>query len=78
MRIIIGYMITTHIDNVGVIFFSENKPVLKYKYAIDVHNHFIWDYFEYGMVKIKFVYEYINTLDKFTKNLKSRSFFTLT
>ena len=56
MRIIIGYMITTHIDNVGVIFFSENKPVLKYKYAIDVHNHFIWDYFEYGMVKIKFVY----------------------
>ena len=54
MGVVVEYLITLHIDNVGSIFLSDQTSSYQGTKHIYIHHHFIWDYIEAGKVKIEF------------------------
>ena len=66
------------VNNVGAIFLSENTSVSQRTKHIDMCNHFICDYVEYGTVEIQFLHSVENMADTFTKNLNNGPFKSLT
>ena len=78
MGVVVEYTITVHLDNIGAILLLENTSVSQRTKHIDVRHQFIPDYFEYGTVKIQFIYPEENMADPFTKNLSNVPFEFLT
>ena len=70
--------ITVHGNNIGSIFLSENILVSQQTKHIDLYDHFIFEYVEYGTVKTQFVHSEENLADSFTKNLNNGPFESLT
>ena len=66
------------VNNVGAIFLSENTSVSQRTKHIDMCNHFICDYVEYGTVEIQFLHSEENLADPLTNNLISEPFEYLT
>ena len=57
------------IDNIGVIFMSENVAVLQQTKHVDVKYHFVQEVVQDGFLRIIFVRTTENDADLFTKNL---------
>ena len=51
--VVVELPITKHVDNTGAIFLSENKLVYQWMKHIDMRHHFIWDYIDDRIVKLK-------------------------
>merc|ERR1712013_120196 len=61
--------ITVHVDNVGAIFMATNHASSDRTKHVDVRYHFVREFIEDGVVKIKFVRSKENDADLFTKNV---------
>ena len=74
MGIEVALPITVRVDNIGAIYLSNNASSTTRTKHIDTHYHFVKDYVEDGIVKIKFVESENNDVDLFTKNLSNNDF----
>ena len=63
-----------HVDNIGAIYLAERATSSTRTKHIDTRYHFVRNYIEDGILKIKFVRSNDNTADIFTKNLAAESF----
>ena len=66
-----------NVDNIEAIFLMDNTSVPQWKRHIDVFHHFIWDYVEDRIVKIKLVGSEENLAYPFNKSLRSGQFESL-
>ena len=66
--------IIVRVDNIGAIYLSDNASSSTRTKHIDTRYHFVKDYVEDGIVKIKFVKSEDNDADLFTKNLSNSDF----
>ena len=78
MEIVVEYPIILHIDNFGAVLLPDNKSASQCKKHIDVFHHFICDYVEDRIVKIKIFRSEYNMADQFTNNLSNGPFESLT
>ncbi len=69
MGILAKLPIIVRVDNVGVIFMTENVLTNSQSKRVDVRYHFVREFVEEGFVKIIFVRSEHNTSDGFTKNV---------
>ena len=69
MKVNVKLPITVHIDNVGAIFMATNQTSSDRTKHVDVRYHFVREFIEDGVVKIKFVRSKENDADLFTKNV---------
>ena len=68
MNIEVELPITVHVDNVGAIWLSNNRPTSDRAKHIDIRTSFVKEYQEDGKIIIKFVKPEDNESDIFTKN----------
>ena len=68
MNIEVELPITVHVDNVGVIWLSNNRTTRDRTKHIDIRTSFVKEYQEDGKIIIKFVKSEDNEADIFTKN----------
>ena len=61
--------INVHVDNVGAIFMANNQTSSDRTKHVDVRYHFVREFIEDGIVKIRFVRSKDNDADLFTKNV---------
>ena len=69
MKVNVKLPITVHVDNVGAIFMATNQTSSDRTKHVDVRYHFVREFIEDGVVKIKFVRSKENDADLFTKNV---------
>ena len=74
MGIKVQLPIIVRVDNIGAIYLSGNASSSTRTKHIDTRYHFVKDYIEDGIVKIKFVKSEDNDTDLFTKNLSNSDF----
>ena len=70
LRLKIKLPITVNCDNVGAIFLSYNRKTSQRTKHVDIRYHFVREFVEDGIIKIRFVKSANNTADIFTKNVK--------
>ena len=70
----IQLQIIVHVDNASAIFLAQNWVAGQHTKHIDIQYHFVWEYYEDGMVKIIFVAGTQNDSDIFTKNLPTEPY----
>ena len=68
MNIEVELPIPVHVDNVGVIWLSNNRTTSDRTKHIDIRTSFVKEYQEDGKIIIKFVKQEENEADIFTKN----------
>ena len=68
MSIEVELPITVHVDDVGAIWFSNNRTTSDRTKHIDIRTSFVKEYQEDGKIVIKFVKSEENEADIFTKN----------
>jgi len=66
--------IQIRVDNVRAIYLAQSAGSMGCTKHIDVHHHYVQDYIEDGIVKIKFVQSEQNDANIFTKNLGEQLF----
>ena len=64
----IEYPITMYCNNVGAIYLAYNAKISNRTKHVDTRKHFVRDYVEDGIIKIKFVRSEDNDAYIFTKN----------
>lgn len=67
----IQYPMIVRVDNVGAIYIAENQGMSNRTRHVDIRAHYVKEFIEDGVVKIKFVRSGDNTSDMMTKNLNS-------
>ena len=68
MNIEVELPITVHVDNVGAVWFSNNRTTSDRTKHIDIRTSFVKEYQEDGKIIIKFVNSEENDVDIFAKN----------
>ena len=74
MNIEVEFPITVHVDNVGAIWFSNNRTTSDRTKHIDIRTSFVKEYQEDGNIIIKFVKSKENEADIFTKDTTNTIF----
>ena len=77
MEVVVEYPITMDVDNVEDMFPSENTLAYQRKKHMDTRHHFICDYVEDRIAKIKCLRSKKNLADPFTNNLSNGLFESL-
>ena len=74
MNVEVELPITVHVDNVGAIWFSNNRTTSDRTRHIDIRTSFVKEYQEDGKIIIEFVKSEDNEADIFTKNATNAIF----
>ena len=74
MKIKIEYPMIIETDNVGAMYLSNNYATSQRTHHIDTCYHFVQEFIEDGIIKIKFVRSEENKADIFTKNVNQTLF----
>jgi hypothetical protein len=70
----IEYPIIVNVDNIGAVYLAKNATTGNRTKHIDTRYHFVREYVEDGIIKVKFVRSEENHADLFTKNLNIEKF----
>ena len=68
------YPIIVNVDNIGAVYLTKNATTGNRTKHIDTRYHFVREYIEDGILKVKFVRSEKNHADLFTKNLNKETF----
>ena len=69
LGVILDYPVIVHVDNLGAIYLAGGNSSTQRTKHVDIRYHFVREYIEDGIVKVKFVRSEDNDSDVFTKNL---------
>ena len=67
----VNYPVVVNVDNLGAIYLADGNSSTQRTKHVDIRYHFVREYIEDGIVKVKFVRSEDNDSDVFTKNLSS-------
>ena len=70
----VEYPIIVNVDNIGAVYLAKNATTGNRTKHIDTRYHFVREYVEDGIIKVRFVRSEENHADIFTKNLNSEKF----
>ena len=70
----IEYPIIVNVDNIGAVYLAKNATTGNRTKHIDTRYHFVREYVEDGIIKVRFVRSEENHADIFTKNLNIEKF----
>jgi hypothetical protein len=68
MGVILEFPIIIEVDNIGAISIANNYTTGQRTKHIDIRAHFVWEFIEYGVLKVVFVCSEDNGADIYTKN----------